>query len=124
MWVILGEPLTSVAVPLWVAAGAPPAELWEGKEAPLLKESARIKNVLRPLKSAERREYVDVTRLDNSAGTGWLPSILRAESENIAQANELLKRKANIAELAAFEKAAASRTLALLQRVGAAPQAK
>lgn len=124
MWVILGEPLTSVAVPLWVAAGAPPAELWEGKEAPLLKESARIKNVLRPLKSAERREYVDVTRLDNSAGTGWLPSIVRAERENIAQANELLKRKASMAELAAFEKLAASRALTLLQGIGAAPQTK
>ena len=49
---------------------------------------------------------------------------MRAESENIAQANELLKRKASIAELAAFERVAASRALTLLERVGAAPQAK
>ncbi len=116
MWVILGEPLTSVAVPLWVAAGTPPPELWQGEEATLLIESARIKNVLRPLKSAERREYVDVTRLDNSAGTGWLPTTLAAERQNLEEADQLLKRKASVAELAAFEKLAASRTLALLKK--------
>jgi hypothetical protein len=72
MWVMLGEPLTSIAVPLWAAAGAPPPELWDGKDSALSKESARLKNVLRPLKTAERRDYVDVTRRDNAAGTGWL----------------------------------------------------
>lgn len=116
MWVMLGEPLTTVAVPLWVAAGTPPSEFWEGKDAPLSKESARLKNVLRPLKAAERREYVEVTRLDNAAGTGWLPSTLAAERDNITQATALLKRNASAAELAAFEKQAASRTLALLQK--------
>ncbi len=124
MWVILGEPLTSIAVPLWVAAGTPPAELWEGKEAALLKESARIKNVLRPLKSTERREYVDVTRLDNAAGTGWLPTILAAERQNIEQANDLLKRKAGVGDLAAFEKLAASRTLDVLRKIQATPETK
>jgi hypothetical protein len=119
MWVILGEPLTSVAVPLWVAAGTPPPELWQGEEAGLLKESARIKKVLRPLKSAERGEYIDVTRLDNSAGTGWLPTTLAAERQNLDEAEQLLKRKATVAELAAFEKLAASRTLALLKKTAA-----
>lgn len=120
MWVMLGEPLTSVAVPLWVAAGTPPSELWDGKDAPLSKESARLKNLLRPLKAAERREYVDVTRLDNAAGTGWLPAMLAAERENVAQATELLKRNASAGDLAAFEKLAASRTLALLQKTAGA----
>lgn len=116
MWVILGEPLTSVAVPLWVAAGTPPAEFWEGQEAALLEESARIKKVLRPLKSAERQEYVDVTRLDNSAGTGWLPTTLAAERENFRDTEALLKRNPTDAELAAFEKTIAARTLALLRK--------
>jgi Acyl-coenzyme A:6-aminopenicillanic acid acyl-transferase len=124
MWVILGEPLTAIAVPLWVAAGTPPAELWEGKDAPLLKESARLKDVLRPLKTAERREYVDVTRLDNSAGTGWLPATLAAERQNLAQAAELLKRNASAGELAAFEKTAASRALALLRKTASSSETK
>lgn len=118
MWVILGEPLTSVAVPLWVAAGTPPTELWEGNEAALFTESARLKEILRPLKSAERREYLDVTRLDNSAGTGWLPATLAAERQNLAQAKDLLRRNASVAELAAFEKTAAARTLAVLRKIG------
>lgn len=121
MWVILGEPLTSVAVPLWVAAGTPPAELWEGREAALLKESARLKKVLRPLKSAERQEYVDVTRLDNAAGTGWLPTTLAAERENFRQTEELLRRNPTASELAAFEKAMAARALALLQKTAVPP---
>lgn len=74
--------------------------------------------------NAEGSGVFAVTRLDNSAGTGGLPSILRAERDNFAQANELLKRKASMAELAAFEKLAASRALALLQGIGPAPQTK
>ena len=117
MWVMLGEPLTTIAVPLWVAAGAPPAELWEGKEAALTAESARLKNILRPLKAAERREYVDVTRLDNAAGTGWLPILLATERATVVQAEALLRKNPSGAELAAFEKTAASRTLAVLRKL-------
>lgn len=124
MWVVLGEPLTSVAVPLWVAAGTPPSELWDGEDAPLLKESARLKDLLRPLKAAERREYVDVTRLDNSAGTGWLPATLAAERENFAQAKDLLKRNPSATELAAFQKAVAARTLALLRKTAVPSEQK
>ncbi len=124
MWVILGEPLTSVAVPLWVAAGTPPAELWEGRDAPLLKESARLKDVLRPLKSAERREYVDVTRLDNSAGTGWLPATLAAERDNLRETEQLLGKSPTPSELAAFEKTIAARTLAVLQKISGPPAGK
>ena len=56
MWVVLGEPVCSVAVPLWVAAGAPPSALWEGDHAALSLESQRLKDLLRPLKARERRE--------------------------------------------------------------------
>jgi Acyl-coenzyme A:6-aminopenicillanic acid acyl-transferase len=121
MWVMLGEPLTSIAVPLWVAAGAPPSELWEGKDAALSKESARLKDVLRPLRSAERREYLDVTRLDNASGTGWLPTTLAAERENLRQTDELLAKNPTASDLAAFEKTLAARALALLQKTAVPP---
>jgi Acyl-coenzyme A:6-aminopenicillanic acid acyl-transferase len=121
MWIMLGEPLTSIAVPLWVAAGAPPPEMWAGKDAALSKESARVKDLLRPLKSAERREYLDVTRLDNASGTGWLPTTLAAERENLRQADELLGKNPTPAELAAFEKTVVARTLSVLQKISAPP---
>jgi hypothetical protein len=124
MWVILGEPLTSIAVPLWVAAGQPPAELWEGKDAALSLEAARLKDLLRPLSSAERDEYLDLTRLDNAAGSGWLPATLAAEREILRQAEQLLKGTPTPAQLAAFQKTAAARALAVLKKVGDRPVLK
>jgi hypothetical protein len=123
MWVALGEPVTSIAVPLWVAAGQPPAELWEGKDAPLTLEANRLKALLRPLKSTERLEFMDLTRLDNASGTGWLPMTLAAERDNFKQAEELLRKKPSVSELAALENATAARTLAVLKKAGAQPAA-
>jgi dipeptidase len=118
MWVALGEPVTTLAVPLWVAAGTPPEPLWQGKDAPMAIEAFRLKDRLRPLKARERREYADLTRLDNADGTGWLPSTLAIEREIIAEAEALLKKNPSATELAAFQKAAAEKALAALKRAG------
>jgi hypothetical protein len=120
MWVVLGEPVTSIAVPLWATAGTPPPELWDGKDAPLCEEALRIKNVLRPLKSRERREYLDLTRLDNSAGTGWLPTTLSVERDIFQKTQDLLEKDPSASELAAFEKATAERVLSVLQGIARA----
>jgi hypothetical protein len=123
MWVALGEPVTSIAVPLWVAAGAPPEAMWKGKDAPMAAEAFRLKETLRPLKSRERQEYADVTRLDNASGTGWLPATLAAEREIIADAARLLAKHPGTSELAAFQNAAADKALAVLQRAARARSA-
>jgi hypothetical protein len=115
MWVILGEPVTSIAVPLWVAAGVPPDALWQGNEAPLTTEAFRLKDKLRWLKTRERREYLDLTKLDNAAGTGWLPALLAAERDIFAKTTEFLQKPASPAEMAAYQKAAAERVLATLR---------
>jgi hypothetical protein len=117
MWVILGEPVCGVAVPLWVAAGTPPAPLWEGADAAMAAESLRIKNLLRPLKARERREYADLSRLDNAAGTGWLPRLLAGETDTLTRTAAFLEKKPSGADMAAFEKDAAERALALLKTV-------
>jgi hypothetical protein len=116
MWVLLGEPVTGIAVPLWVGAGTPPEELWQGPDAPLAAEAFRLKDVLRPLKARERREYADLTRLDNAAGTGWLPAVLATEREIFADTAALLKKTPSPAELAAFQEAAAHKALVTLQK--------
>lgn len=54
MWVALGEPLCSLAVPLWVEAGDSPASLHQGKEAPLYREAARIRKLLRPFDEMDK----------------------------------------------------------------------
>lgn len=35
MWILPGEPLVSIALPLWVEAGTPPLVFFQGKEAPM-----------------------------------------------------------------------------------------
>ncbi|MCX6553176.1 MAG: tetratricopeptide repeat protein [Acidobacteria bacterium] len=122
MWVALGEPVTTVAVPLWVAAGVPPDEVWQGKDAPISIEASRLKGVLRPLKARERAEYMDLTRLDNAAGTGWLPGLLALEHGIIAETETLLGKNPSPAELAAHQKSMAGRAYATLK--GIAPPSR
>jgi len=114
LWVMLGEPVCSIATPYWVDAGETPAEARDGNEAPLAAETARLKRLLRPLKGRDRHEYLDVTRLDNQAGTGWLPGNLRVENEIFAATRKLLEGNPSPAELAAFQKAMAAKALARL----------
>jgi hypothetical protein len=117
LWVALGEPVCSIAVPLWVAAGDPPAELREGLTAPIQREAARLKDELRPLKGRDRQEYLDLRRLDNRDGTGWLPGNLAVEKGILDDAARLLGKGATPAQLAEFEQAAAARALEALRRV-------
>jgi hypothetical protein len=115
--VILGEPLCSIAIPLWVAAGPTPSELREGRDAPVAAETTRLKKILRPLKGVDRGEYLDLTKLDNDRGTGWLPATLTAEQEIFRATRTLLEKHPAPQELAAFQKEAASRALRTLKMI-------
>lgn len=117
LWVALGEPVCSVAVPLWVAAGDPPDELRAGERAPIYAEALRLQERLRPLPGRDRREFLDLSRLDNRAGTGWLPGHLEAERGILEDAAALLRQDPSAGRLAAFERDAAARALARLRRV-------
>lgn len=123
MWVALGEPVTTIAVPLWMAAGVPPDEVWLGKNAPISAEAARLKAVLRPLKTRERNEYADVTRLDNAEGTGWLPGLLAVERQIAADTKAFLRTGPPAEALAAFQRKMAQRALEALKAVDATPRA-
>lgn len=115
LWVQLGEPLCSVAVPLWVEAGEVPAALREGTTAPLLLESQRLKKLARPYAEGDRREYLEATRLDNREGTGFLPGLLAAEREILALTEAFLAMPHAPAELASFQEQMAQKALAALQ---------
>ena len=117
LWVILGEPLCSVAVPVWVVAGETPAELREGQDAPIVVEALRLQRALRPLSGGGRGEYLDLTRLDNSSGTGWLPLLERTERAITRETEEFLSQERSAEELAAFQRAMAARALAALRTI-------
>ena len=117
LWVIPGEPLTAIAVPVWVEAGASPAALWRGEEAALWQESLRIKRLLRPAIEGHKGDYLDLTRLDNADGTGWLPTLLGTEREILDRTAAFLAEPRSAAELAAFQEETASLALATLRGI-------
>ncbi|HHE05138.1 MAG TPA: hypothetical protein ENL19_03645 [candidate division WOR-3 bacterium] len=118
MWVILGEPVTSIAIPLWVKAGKVPELLWKGEIAPIDREAMRLKNILRPLKGGNRSEYIDLTKLDNRKGTGWLPVILKTEQEIFRQTAEFTKVSRSPEELAEFQEKIAVKVYKTLKSLG------
>jgi hypothetical protein len=63
-WIVLGEPITGVAVPLWAAAGAVPPEVAAGKDpAPLNAAFDTLRDFLYPERAGELRWYISVERL-------------------------------------------------------------
>jgi hypothetical protein len=117
MWVIPGEPLCAIALPLWVKAGSTPEVLWKGEEAPMWKESLRIKDIIRPYKEGNKEDYLNLTRLDNADGTGFLPEILKTEEEIIKMTSAFLKKAHSPEELAAFQAKMSQKALATLRSI-------
>jgi hypothetical protein len=117
LWVMLGEPLFTIAVPLWVEAGASAAPLYQGEKAALYVESKRLKKIARPYPESDRREYLEATRLDNREGTGFLPRLLQTEKEIFDLTEEFLKLPHTPAELAVFQERMAAKALATLRTI-------
>ncbi|HSQ35591.1 MAG TPA: hypothetical protein VLQ89_06330 [Candidatus Binatia bacterium] len=117
-WVMLGEPLFTIAVPMWVEAGAAPAPLSEGEKAPLCLAAKRLKQIARPYPESDRRDYLDISRLDNREKTGFLPHLLDCEREIFDLTEEFLKQPRSAAELAAFQEQMAAKALAVLENAG------
>jgi hypothetical protein len=125
LWVIPGEPVTAAAIPLWVEAGRSPVALSEGERALLWAESMRIKNCLRPSEIGHRGDYLDLTRLDNADGTGYLPELLALEEAIFEQTAEFLAGHPGPEELAVYQGRVAQRVLAHLRSIvieGCEPQ--
>lgn len=116
-WVILGEPVTSIAVPVWVEAGETPLLLRQGETAPLCRESLRIKRIIRPLTGGNRDQYIELTRLDNREGKGFLPLVLTTEKEILAGSARFLETNHTREEFAAFQDQMAQKALQTLKKV-------
>lgn len=116
-WIILGEPVCSIAIPLWVEAGETPAELRLGKAAPISAEAERLKHMMRPLPGNDRAEYADLTKLDNNTGSGWLPKLLQVETEIFRQTEEVTRGNPSAEDLARFEQQMARKALQTLQGI-------
>ncbi len=117
LWVIPGEPVCAIALPVWVEAGCSPDPLWNGPEAPLWKESRRIKDIIRPLKDGNNDNYLNATRLDNASGTGFLPLLRSTEKDIMARTVTFLQTRHTAVELADFQRQMAEKALAVMQSI-------
>ncbi len=85
MWVMLGQPVCSVAVPLWACASQIPSPVSGLTTAPLNDLAKSIAAYLYPDRRGHMPQYLNVTRLRKYGGEGILPKLLRIENEVIAK---------------------------------------
>lgn len=90
MWVILGEPVCGVAVPLWVSAGTAPISL-AGEPNSLLNDLIQtIEKKVYPDTSIIR--YIDTSLLVNRKGRGLYKKLFSVEDKNFKRTNRQLKK--------------------------------
>jgi hypothetical protein len=116
-WVLLGEPVTSISVPVWVEAKESPLPLHEGETAPICKQAFRIKKIIRPYPQQDKKNYMQVTLLDNKEKKGFLPLILKTEMEIFQETAQFLKLTHTAEEFAAFQSKMAQKALERLESI-------
>jgi len=94
MWTILGFPLCSVAVPVWVEAGnnLPEVLTADGKEhARLCDLALKLKERCFPIKRGSGQYYLNISELINRDGKGILQILETLEDEIFDDVNSYLK---------------------------------
>lgn len=122
-WVLLGEPLTSIAVPVWVEAKETPLPLRGGDKAPICTEAMRIKRIIRPFVEDSKDNYLLVSRLVNMETTGFLPLLMKTEKEIFHETTEFLRIQGGLGcrptpkQLAEFQDKMAQKALETLRQI-------
>ncbi|MCR4409781.1 MAG: hypothetical protein QHH43_04565 [Candidatus Saccharicenans sp.] len=113
MWVLLGQPITIAAIPVWPASGQVPAVASApGKETcPLNAFSRKLVQYLYPDRRGRMPQYLNINRLRTYGGEGVLSKIMRIENQVLEKAGAQLRawenRKESAARVAAFQEALA-----------------
>jgi hypothetical protein len=119
MWVMLGQPVCSVAIPLWACAPEVPAPVSGPATAPLNEVAKAIAAYLYPDRRGHMTQYLNVTRLRNYDGEGILQKLLPIENEVLAKTESKLgdwqKSSPSPKDVADFEAALAARVLESLK---------
>lgn len=84
-WTIVGSPLTTVVIPLWITTdGKLPNVVTHqrpGQQAPLVTASFELKRQLFPIERGNGQDYINLARLINRSGTGIIQKIEPIETE-------------------------------------------
>lgn len=107
MWILLGQPVTGVAVPVWPASGTVPSVTTGPKTAPLDDLSRAIAAYLYPDGRGRMSQYLNVTRLRTYGGEGVLPKLFRIEDRAMERTAAIwtawAAKKPTAAEMASFQ---------------------
>jgi len=95
MWVLLGQPVCTVAVPLWANAAAVPPKLSGPETVPMNDFSRAIASYLYPDKRGHMKQYLNISRLLNYRGNGVLNRLFKIENQVFFETNEQLKKWEN-----------------------------
>lgn len=97
-WTIVGSPLTTVAIPLWITKDGRLPEVvthqQPGKQAPLVTASFKLKRLLFPIERGNGQDYINLARLVNQSGTGILQQIEPIENE-IFRRSKAIRQSSN-----------------------------
>jgi hypothetical protein len=109
MWVILGQPVSCVAIPVWPYSGRVPkvATAPDKETCPLNAFSRKLVAFLYPDRRGRMPQYLNVNRLRTYGGEGVLPKILRIENQVLektaAQLSLWEKKKESLERVAEFQ---------------------
>lgn len=91
MWVILGQPICSVAVPLWTDARAIP-DILDGAERSSLNNFSRtLASYLYPDRRGHMSQYLNISRLIHYRGEGVLKKLFKIENQIFAETEKKLE---------------------------------
>jgi hypothetical protein len=107
MWILLGQPVCSVAVPLWAEAASVPRVLSGPETAPLNEFSRALASYLYPDRRGNLKQYMNISRLIHYDGEGVLSKLFKIENQVFAEtemkAKEWQKNKPAKQDVADFE---------------------
>jgi len=95
MWSIIGFPLTSVIIPVWlIEDGVIPLILQadENGNAPLCDLALKLKDKVFPVQTDAKENYLNLAALINKENTGVRQKIIPVEDEILTKAKEMMHR--------------------------------
>ncbi|MFW6123951.1 MAG: carcinine hydrolase/isopenicillin-N N-acyltransferase family protein [Acidobacteriota bacterium] len=92
MWIILGQPVCSVALPLWVHGEFVPDVLGGPETAPMQDLSKKLTSYLYHDQRGNMKEYMNLTRFLNYKDNGFLPLLFSIENKAIAKTKQKIRK--------------------------------
>jgi hypothetical protein len=95
MWTVLGFPLVTVAVPVWLSAGKDLPRLMSMKDdfhAPLCNAAMKLKSQCFPIVRGSGYKYINLAAVINAENTGIMQQIEPIENEIFTRTRELMSR--------------------------------